>query len=272
MHASTVQRCVVALLGLAVSTVCGHAQTVIVNVDLAPGGSGGGTAVTFAAQGALASPGNVWNAVSPSTDGTANGEFGSGGRLDFGGDPFSAGSLLNSTGGVTTISVEVFKGDPDGGFALNPLNGWETRLADNARDLMRDFLVSGYDTNPNAVNITGLSTGSSYVLYLYGAGDHGGVSTKFTIDGVDKFTTGVPETSHNLTEGEDYVVFSGIASNGTIAITYMNNGESGDGNFNGFQLSYTPPVAIPTLSGWGMILLAILIAWIAWRRFQPAVA
>ena len=106
MHASTVQRCVVALLGLAVSTVCGHAQTVIVNVDLAPGGSGGGTAVTFAAQGALASPGNVWNAVSPSTDGTANGEFGSGGRLDFGGDPFSAGSLLNSTGGVTTISVE----------------------------------------------------------------------------------------------------------------------------------------------------------------------
>ncbi len=255
--------CVMALL-----SVRGYAQ-IYINIDLQPGGTGGGTSVTFSAQGAMATPGSVWNAVAPSTDGSANGEFGSGGRFDFGGDPHVAGSLLDSTGGVTSIGMEVFKGDPDSAFALNPLNGWENRLADDARDLMRDFLISGWDTNPNAVNIVGMSPGSTYTLYLYGAGDNGSVSTAFTIDGVTKATTGVPETSHNLTEWEDYVVFSGITTSGTITIEYMNNGESGDGLFCGLQLSSTPPpTPIPTLSEWMMIILALLIAGIGWRRFQ----
>ena len=247
------------------------AAQVYINVDFQPGGSGGGTSVAFTAQGAMTTSGNMWNVVDPSTDGSADGAFGSGGRYDFGGDPYVENSLLDSTGAVTSIGVEVFKGDPDSAFALNPLNGWEYRLADDARDLMREFLISGWDTNPNAVNIVGLSPGSSYILYLYGAGDNGSVSTKFTVDGVTKSTTGVPETSHNLTESEDYVVFSGITTSGTIIIEYMNNGETGDGHFCGFQLAAVPVVNIPTLSEWMMIFLAVLIAIIGWRRLNPQV-
>jgi len=246
-----------------------------INVDFQPGGAGGGTSVTFAGQGALASPGNLWNAVAPSTDGSANGDFGSGGRLDFAGDPYDAGALLDSEGGATVISVEVFKGDPDSAFALNPLNGWEDRLADDARDLMRDFLVSGWDSNPNSINIINLDVGASYVIYLYGAGDNATIGAAFTIDGETKTTSGIPEASHNLTEGEDYVVFSGIASNGTITIEYMNNGSAWDGHFNGFQLVYTPPDDIPpddipTLSEWVMLLVAVLVMYAGWRKMQPA--
>jgi len=257
------------LFGLFSTTQSSIAQ-VFINVDFQPGGSGGGTSVTFTGQGALATPGNIWNAIAPSTDGSANGEFGSGGRIDFSGDPLIISNLVDSSGSNTVIGVEVFKGDPDSAFALNPLNGWEYRLADDARDLMRDWLISGWDTNPNSINIVGLMPGSAYVLYLYGAGDNGAVSTSFTIDGVTKSTTGVPETSHNLTEDEDYVVFSGTTSNGTIVVEYMNNGESGEGNFCGFQLSATPSVQIPMLSDLMMLLLAIIIAYIAWRNFCPS--
>ena len=270
MNRNSIIHISIGLFTIAGMVNCGIAQ-VYVNVDFQPGGSGGGTSVAFAAQGALPSPGNVWNVVDPSTDGTANGEFGSGGQFDFSGDPYTVVSLLDSTGGVRLIGVEVFKGDPDSAFALNPLNGWENRLADDARDLMRDFLVSGWGTNPNSVNIVGLAPGAPYTLYLYGAGDNGSVSTKFVVDGVTNSTTGVPETSHDLTEWEDYVIVSGVTTSGTIIIEYMNNGESGDGHFCGFQLMTTTPSAeIPTLSEWMMILLALLIALIGWRRLsQP---
>lgn len=268
MKSSSWKRWMLAVVALAAPA---HA-VVTVNVDFQPGGSGGGTSVTFSGQAALSAPGDTWNAVAPSTDGANNGEFGSGGRYDFGGDPYAAGSLLDSTGSATSVGVEIFKGDPDGSFALNPLNGWETRLADDARDLMRDYLISGWDSDPNAVNIVGLPAGSSYILYLYGAGDNGAVSTKFTINGEDKATTGVPDVSHNLTEGEDYVVYTGVTTSGTISIQYMNNGESTDGHFNGLQLAYTPPAAIPTLTEWGLILLAAVLVLCAIQRLRPAPA
>ena len=248
------------------------ALAVIVNVDFQPGGSGGGTAATFNAQGALASPGNTWNVVAPSTDGSNNGPFGSGGRFDFSGDPYTAGSLLNSGGGATSLGVEVFKGDPDSAFALNPANGFDANIADDAKELMRDYLISGWGTDPNSVNIVGLTPGSTYTLYLYGAGDNDAVSTTFTINGVDKSTTGVPGGAHNLTLNQDYVVFTGVASNGTISIAYKNNGESADGHFNGFQISYSAPASVPTLSEWGMILLAAGLLAVAYftLRNQPS--
>lgn len=240
----------------------------IVNVDFQPGGTGGGTAATFAAQGAMASPGNTWNAVAPSTDGTSNGEFGSGGRFDYGGDPLAVNGLVDSVGSNTAIGVEIFKGDPDSAFALNPLNGFDVNIADNAKQLMRDYLISGWGSNPNAVNIVGLPAGASYTLYLYGAGDNDAVSTKFTINGVDKATTGVPNGSHTLTLNQDYVVYTGVTTSGTISIQYMNNGESADGHFNGFQILYTAPAPIPTLGEWGLIMLAAVLAWCGWYRWR----
>ena len=242
---------------------------VYINVDFQPGGSGGGTSVTFNARGAMGTPGTTWNAVAPSTDGSDNASYGSGGLYNFSGDPYSASALLDSTGTATRVGVEIFKGDPDGAFALNPLNGWDTNIAENAKELMRDYLISGYATKTNSVNITGLPAGSFYTLVLYGAGDLNDCSTKFTINGVSKATTGVPNDLHNLTEGEDYVIFTGITASGSVTIQYANNDESANGNFNGFQLAYVSGDSIPTLSEWGMIILAGLLLGVgAWYLHQ----
>ena len=256
----------VCLVFLGVACLQPGYASVFINVDFQPGGTGGGTAATFAAQGALFSPGSIWNAVAPETDGASNGEFGSGGRFNFAGDPLVVGGLLDSEGAATGIGLELFKGDPDSAFALNPLNGFDAHIADNAKALMRDYLISGWGTNPNAVNITGLEPGSTYTLCLYGAGDNSAVSTKFTVNGVDVTTAGVPDGAHNLAEGQDYVICTGVASNGTISIEYMNNGESADGHFNGFQLVYAQPASIPTLTEWGMIILLAGLLVLAYRR------
>lgn len=239
---------------------------VFINVDFQPGGTGGGTSVTFSGQGALAAPGSTWNAVAPSTDGSNNGMFGSGGQFDFSGDPYVSSYLVDSVGSTTGVRIEVYKGDPDSAFALNPLNGFDVNIADNAKALMRDYLISGWGTDPNSINIVGIPTGSAYTVYLYGAGDNDSVSTKFTINGTDHGTTGVPNGSHNLTLGQDYVVVSGVASNGSITISYMNNGETADGHFNGLQLTYTPPNSIPTLSEWGMIIAALVLLAVGARQ------
>ena len=233
------------------------------NVDFQPGGAGGGTSVTYAAQGAAATPGNIWNAVAPSTDGAANGEFGSGGAFDFGGGSVVVSSLLDSEGNATGVQLELFKGDPDSAFALNPLNGGDVNVADDAKGLMRDFLVA---TNPNDVNITGLTDGGVYRIYLYGAGDNEFGSTTFTIGGVSQSTTGVPLGSHNLTEGQDYVVFDNVvASGGFIGINYTPAG-GGDGQFNGFQIvEVVPEPSSALLLGLGVSAAALLVR----RRVQP---
>ncbi|MBU0679694.1 MAG: hypothetical protein KJ626_16450 [Verrucomicrobia bacterium] len=230
------------------------AEVVYVNVDFQPGGSGGGTSETFSAQGAVATPGSTWNAVAPSTDGANNGAFGSGGQFDFSGDPYVVTGLLDSEGAATGVGLEIFKGDPDGGFALNPNNGFDANIADDAKELMRDYLISGWASESNAVNIIGLPPGVHYTLVLYGAGDNDAVSSEFNIDGVITNTTGVPNGSHDLTAGQDYVVYSGITASGTITIWIRDNLESADGHFNGFQLYYNLN-SIPTVTEWGLILL-----------------
>jgi hypothetical protein len=224
------------------------------NVDFQPGGSGGGTSVTFGAQGAMVTPGNIWNTAAPSTDGSWNGEFGSGGPFDFAGGSYVLGSLLDSDGAATGVQLELFKGNPDAAFALNPLNGGDAGIAGNAKDLMRDFLIAG---DPNDLNITGLLDGGLYTLYLYGAGDNANQRTTFTVGGVSQSTTGVTGP-HDLTEGVDFVVFENVlASGGFIGINYTLAGGASEGHFNGFQLmEIVPEPSSALLVGLGGLLAA----------------
>jgi len=224
-----------------------------INIDFQPGGSGGGTSVTFSGQGAMATPGNLWNTLDPSTDGSFNGEFGSGGTFDFVEGSFVLGSLLDSEGLVTGVQLELFKGSPDSAFALNPLNGGDVNVASDGKELMRDFLIAG---DPNAVNITGLADGGFYTLYLYGAGDNSSQTTMFTIGGISKTTTGVTG-SHALSEGVDYVVFQNVqAIGGFIGIEYTPGGESAEGHFNGLQLmEVIPEPSTVLLSGLGFLVM-----------------
>lgn len=236
---------------VALCAVASHADLYI-NVDFQPGGAGGGTSATFSAQGALSTPGNVWNAASPSVDGAFNGEFGSGGVFDFAGGSYVLSNLLDSDGAATGVQLELFKGSPDSAFALNPLNGGDANIANDAKELMRDFLIAG---DPNDVNITGLTPGSFYTLYLYGAGDNSSQRTTFTVGGVSKSTAGV-SGSHDLTEDVDYVVFDNIeAVGGFIGINYTLDAGAGEGHFNGFQLmEVVPEPSSSLLFGIGFVL------------------
>ena len=229
----------------------------VINVDFQPGGAGGAASTNYAGQGAYADPGNnFWNAVAPSTGGNFNGSAGTGGTNDFAGDPFVSGFLNDSTGAATGVKVEVFKGDPDGAFAVSSSSGNFINLATDATELMSDYLISGFASNPLALNITGLDPTKAYDLYLYGAGDLDFRNTTFTVAGFgSQSTSGVPGGSHTLTLGQDYVVFSNITAPGTIiAIQFQNGGESDEGPFNGFQLVVVPEPSTAMLVGFAGLL------------------
>lgn len=224
----------------------GSACAVVINVDFQPGGAGGVESVSYTGQGALPDTGNdVWNVVDPSTDGAFNGEFGSGGPLDFGGSSYTTPALVDSSGAATPVTVTVSKGDPEAAFAVASTNGSMANIATNAPGLMSDYLIAQDDAQ--WITINNLSTGALYSLYLYGAGDLDFRNTTFIAGGFAKTTTGVPGGTHALTEGQDYVVFHGIpADAGAITVSFQSGGESTDGNFNGFQLVEAQPVGIST--------------------------
>lgn len=230
----------------------------VINVDFQPGPLGDAYSVNYVGQGAYPDPGNdLWNPVAPDTDGSFT-NFGSGGVLNFSSDPFVVNSLMTSSGTVSTVNVEVFRGVPGFAFALDPANGNDVNVADDAKSLMRDYLGTG-GVNYNAVNITGLTPYGLYTLYLYGAADNG-AGAEFMVNSAIKATAGVPGGAHNLTEGQDYVIFEGVNAGptGFISIQYRNNGESYDGNICGFQLIEAEPVAIHAASISGVMGLTFL--------------
>lgn len=235
--------------------LAGPGHAVVINVDFQPGGAGGDQSTNFAGQGAIVDTGNdTWNVVAPDTGGEFNGEFGSGGFYSFAEGSYTSSVLMDSTGAATPVQVVVSKAPPaaplesERAFAIASTNTSLANVATNAVALMSDFLITrndGYDDN--VVTIVNLSTGGLYNLYLYGAGDFSARNTRFVVGEISKTTDGVPEVTHDLTEGRDYVVFNGVvAMDGVITITYFNGGDNEEGNFNGLQLQDAEPVTIAT--------------------------
>ncbi|MBU0679391.1 MAG: hypothetical protein KJ626_14925 [Verrucomicrobia bacterium] len=225
------------MLALSAGLIQAQGTESVINVDFQPGPSGSAHSTTYTGSGALDDADHdFWNAVEPPVDGYAS-SWGSGGNFSFVGT-YSLGALLDSEGAKTPVEVSISEGVPRGTtFAVNPENLWAfEHVADDAKDLMKDYLIApGGGTN--LVVISPLVRGARYTLYLYGAGDQDAHQTAFTVGGLTKTTEGVPNASHDMRNGGDYVVFENVeAVDGSLSILYVGAGSSRDGNFNGFQL------------------------------------
>lgn len=258
-----------ALAALLIVGLGGAVTAAVVNVEFQ--NKNGNASITYSGSGAIAAPGTIWNAVTPSQ----NVNFDEGwGQLTFSGtDPvvwpnwpatpvgLTSGALVDSQGNATGMTVTA-----SAWFvyaAPNPT----VSMATGYSDLMREYLdtettVTGIGT----VTLNGLTANAPYKLALYGHGADPYRNTTFTVGGVDKSTSYVDFT-HSLTENVDYVVYQNVIAdaNGKIAINYgaggaLQNGMSGavntEGSFNGLQIQSVPEPAALSLLALGA--LAIL--------------
>lgn len=162
---------------------------------------------------ATGSAGDVWNFGEPEfVQSFAD-------LLDSAGNPTSAALATEFFGSYSSTAAN-FSAPPD----LNPL--------------MQDytFVNPGVNGAVGTATISGLAANAGYTLYLYGVSDSAGQNTTFTVSGSNEGTLPVtsPDLDGPLTEGDDYVVFTGNTGAGTIDITVDGNG--GFAGWNGFQL------------------------------------
>ena len=208
-----------------------------INVDFQPGPNGSKYSADYHGQGGLPDPDHdTWNVVTPPVDGYDS-AWGSGGNYSFK-EAFVSSPLFDSSGLETPVTVSIQRGNPLGTtFSVNPSNTWAyEHIATDARNLMSDYLIAPGNST-NSVLISHLISGAIYTICLYGAGDQAVHQTAFIVNSNTLTTRGVPDVTHTITEGADYVVFRDVqAVDGTITVYFTGAGSSHDGNFNGFQI------------------------------------
>ena len=229
------------------SAVADNAAAVAVNIDfgLVDNHPDGSTTAVFTGTAAAPVGGTTWNGVNV----TDNSVFtGSEGEFGFWTANATVNNLLNSQGVATTLTVTaVASPTKTGVFGVRDNGPNIGRIATNAVDLMRDYLI-GFDNEPQSVVLGGFTPGTLVDLYLYGAGDQTIRDTTFTITDSVKthtaITTGIPQNqgAHTLIEGGDYVVVRGVQANATgqINIIYTGGGGSNEAPFNGLQAVFYP--------------------------------
>jgi len=217
-----------ALIALFAVAMPAQAQTVNVNFN--------SDDATYSGTGAAPDAGTVWHSVQWSrSGGYPSSSYG-----------LTSGPLLNSTGGSSSVAVEMYS---PGGF--NPYNS--ANHAAFADPLLSDEF---YGT-PETIEITGLTAGGQYDLYLYS--QNGGYNSNNTT-----FTFGTSKTAANtllgdaaFTPGVNYVEFALTADvSGDITGSF-------DGlapGVNGLQIEAVPavvpePASLATMSLVGMALL-----------------
>ncbi len=191
--------------------------------------------ITYSGAALIGSAGDVWNG--PQT------------LFAFSGHQSASGiALLDSTGAATAVTLGY---DVTGGY--NSGAGTSPFDATTLAPLMRDYLYDRTDTAaPGSVTLSGLTANGAYDLYLYSAAD-GPKETLFTVNGVNKVASTLGSNPSTLTEGVNYVKYSGSAdASGDLTIIFSANGTSFDGVFSGLQLAAAPspgpagnPVPLP---------------------------
>jgi PEP-CTERM motif len=195
-----------------------------INVDLGASGS-----PVYSGQGVVASPGNVWNGVS-FAGATWVGVFST--------------PLVDSSGTPTGVTLEIGT-DPATVMEWRNWAPWSGPMGDVFGDEVINWGV-------DSVIIHGLDNALTYDLILYNATWAPGTTT-FTVNGDSKVSTVVDSSVAPYLEGEQFVTFSGVPTDGAGAITYIMSGNPGA--HGGLQIVAVPEPATLGLAATGLLLM-----------------
>jgi hypothetical protein len=169
-----------------------------------------------------------------------------------------------SDGTLTPITLTLTYVGDNGALGYGPgYDGPNTGQGEPSLILGQAAIVNG-STPTGGINLSNVPPGT-YMLYLFGANYDGtrGASFSFasgsalggTNATANPYTDGGSGPLNSFIYGQDYVIFTNVVpdANGAIIGTWgevNNNGNSGEGDFNGLQLIRVsgPPVSAPLLS------------------------
>ena len=176
------------------------------------------------------------------------------GNVKWNGLALTGGSAPGTANATSTFTGLVFSDNTPSGMSVTIQRTGQSDIPNadnNAADLLRDYAYVNSGSSSTRLSATfiidGLTAGMVYDLYLYGSGGQSGQKTAFTIGETTLQTTGPSAATTELTAGEDYVRFEGIAPNvsNQIIVTYANVndgiGPNQTGPFNGCQIVAVPP-------------------------------
>ncbi len=195
----------------------------LVNVDF--NSSGPDTSVgTFSGTGVLGD--GTWNAITAAQSGQSLG----------------ATSLLDSTGAASGIQVSIPSYQGAWNLASQTASSW--------KPLLGDWIYLNTESSTATITLSGLGASTRWNLVFYGANGNARGSD-FTIDAITKRTTDSGGFGTTLTEGDEYIQFDNILSDGSgnISIGWENYGVAAP--LNGFQIVSVPEVS--TLSMFALI-------------------
>ena len=226
-YRTSLMMCVVAVLALAWAA---PAQAMLINYDIygsTPSGAG-----------VVGSAGDVWN--QPDTGG-------SGWKAT---KSWNVANLVDSTGTATGASLSVTQGgsgNNDGAVVSNnhypTANGkpFDASLGDGGGPSATELF---------AFTVSGLSTSNPYDVYVFFGYDATWPTFPATVNGGATQSASYSSRSTDPTQGQDYLLFTGVtATGGQIAIEYPKR--DSNAGMSGFQIQEVPEPATLALLGLG---------------------
>lgn len=214
----------------------GLALGMTINLDL---NRDGGSA-TYSGVGVAPDTGTTWNSIAPAD-------------YTVGTDPApSIANVLDSNGGVSTVSIAISA--PDGNFNIwaNNSNGNPTPV-----DLMTEYTYS----NVYTVTISGLAPGA-YDLYAFGQGDQDNQSGSFELAAANGGASSGPGSLGGDANFRDITRADGLGLtyhrlSGTVDGSGIFEFSTPTGGYiNGFQLQQVPEPSVALLGALGVLGLA----------------
>lgn len=245
----------VSFLAVAFLATSAPAEVVVANLDYNNQFSGN----TQSGAVAVGTAGDFWNASATfgGFQGTETPSGNTGGTA-----PFGSFELLNTVGMASGVSYQMtFIND---GIGFNSaFENLGAVPATSAANLLGDYAFAGGADAADAMNfeLSGLTTDTTYSLYLYGNGDAMGQGATWTLDGVS--ATSAFDGTSTIDEGGEYAKFTfntGAGTTQAFAATEL----GGNIAINGFQL--TQITAIPEPSSAAFVAFAGLLGVIRRRR------